>query len=192
MGGASGGTGLPDGFHAIIEKYDTNGVLQWTETSTGPNGALPFGGPLVDAGGNCYVAGWFQTSTVFGTNALTGLGYWDFFLAKVRFSPLALGIGRSNALPQLSVYGDLGIRFALEGIDEITFHKVLRDLMKDPAFARPLQIQAQPPRPQQRPPSSQNDDSRSSSSHSFWGRTFELSDWVLPVRFTDLFGNFAD
>ena len=42
-----------------------------------------------------------------------------------------------------------GIRFALEGIDEITFHKVLRDLMKDPAFARPLQIQAQPPKPHQ-------------------------------------------
>ena len=40
-----------------------------------------------------------------------------------------------------------GIRFALEGIDEITFAKVLRDLMKDPAFARPLQIQAQPPKP---------------------------------------------
>ena len=38
-----------------------------------------------------------------------------------------------------------GIRFALEGIDEITFHKVLRDLMKDAAFARPLQILAQPP-----------------------------------------------
>ena len=40
-----------------------------------------------------------------------------------------------------------GIRFALEGIDEITFHRVLRDLMHDPAFARPLQVQAQPPRP---------------------------------------------
>lgn len=43
-----------------------------------------------------------------------------------------------------------GIRFALEGIDEITFHKVLRDLMKDAAFARPLQVQAQPPKPPQR------------------------------------------
>ncbi len=41
-----------------------------------------------------------------------------------------------------------GIRFALEGIDEITFARVLRDLMKDPAFARPLQVQAEPPRPQ--------------------------------------------
>ena len=41
-----------------------------------------------------------------------------------------------------------GIRFALEGTDEITFAKVLRDLMKDPAFARPLQVQAEPPRPQ--------------------------------------------
>ena len=38
-----------------------------------------------------------------------------------------------------------GIRFALEGIDEITFAKVMRDLMKDPAFARPLQVQAQLP-----------------------------------------------
>ncbi|GGJ73349.1 hypothetical protein [Deinococcus aquiradiocola] len=42
-----------------------------------------------------------------------------------------------------------GIRFALEGIDEITFHRVLRDLMTDPAFARPLQVQATPPRPRQ-------------------------------------------
>ena len=40
-----------------------------------------------------------------------------------------------------------GIRFALEGIDEITFAKVLRDLMKDPAFTRPLQVQAEPPKP---------------------------------------------
>jgi hypothetical protein len=40
-----------------------------------------------------------------------------------------------------------GIRFALEGIDEITFYKVLRDLMKDPAFAAPLQVLAQPPKP---------------------------------------------
>jgi hypothetical protein len=38
-----------------------------------------------------------------------------------------------------------GIRFALEGIDEITFYKVLRDLMKDPAFSPPLQVIAQPP-----------------------------------------------
>ena len=37
-----------------------------------------------------------------------------------------------------------GIRFALEGIDEITFAKVLRDVMHDTAFARPLQIQGQP------------------------------------------------
>lgn len=138
VGGASGGTGLPDGFQAIIAKYDTNGVLQWTETSTGPNGALPFGGPLVDAGGNCYVAGWFQTSTVFGTNALTGLGYWDFFLAKVRFSPLALGIGRSNALPQLSVYGDLGIRFALEYVPAFAAINNWQPLVTNTLTSNPL------------------------------------------------------
>ncbi len=45
-----------------------------------------------------------------------------------------------------------GIRFTLEGIDEITFAKVLRDLMKDPAFARPLSVQAEPPSPQPHTP----------------------------------------
>lgn len=39
-----------------------------------------------------------------------------------------------------------GIRFVLEGIDELTFVRVLNDLMHDPAFARPLQVQAQPPK----------------------------------------------
>jgi hypothetical protein len=39
-----------------------------------------------------------------------------------------------------------GIRFALQGVDELTYVRVLRDLMTDPAFARPLQVQAQPPR----------------------------------------------
>lgn len=39
-----------------------------------------------------------------------------------------------------------GIRFVLEGIDELTFVRVLNDLMHDPAFAKPLQVQAQPPK----------------------------------------------
>ncbi|GAA0504257.1 hypothetical protein [Deinococcus depolymerans] len=41
----------------------------------------------------------------------------------------------------------LGIAFTLSGVDELTFTRVLRDLMHDPAFRRPLQVQAQEPRP---------------------------------------------
>ena len=39
-----------------------------------------------------------------------------------------------------------GIAFSLEGVDEPTFMRVLRDLTRDAAFAKPLQVQAQPPR----------------------------------------------
>ncbi|MFB9990743.1 hypothetical protein ACFFLM_01905 [Deinococcus oregonensis] len=41
----------------------------------------------------------------------------------------------------------LGIAFALAGVDELTFTRILRDLMHDPAFRRPLQVQAEEPRP---------------------------------------------
>ncbi|MDB5045063.1 MAG: hypothetical protein JWQ08_1113 [Deinococcus sp.] len=40
----------------------------------------------------------------------------------------------------------LGIAFALAGVDELTFTRILRDVMHDPAFRRPLQVQAQEPR----------------------------------------------
>ncbi|MGX9686350.1 hypothetical protein ACTQ9L_04295 [Deinococcus wulumuqiensis] len=40
-----------------------------------------------------------------------------------------------------------GIAFTLDGVDELTFARILRDVMDDPAFRRPLQIQAQEPRP---------------------------------------------
>lgn len=39
-----------------------------------------------------------------------------------------------------------GIAFTLDGVDDATFMRILRDLTHDAAFARPLQIQAQPPR----------------------------------------------
>lgn len=40
-----------------------------------------------------------------------------------------------------------GIAFTLDGVDELTFTRILRDVLHDPAFRRPLQIQAQEPRP---------------------------------------------
>ncbi|WP_221089509.1 hypothetical protein [Deinococcus aquaedulcis] len=40
----------------------------------------------------------------------------------------------------------LGISFVLEGLDELAFTRVLRDVLHDPAFRRPLQVQVQEPR----------------------------------------------
>lgn len=42
-----------------------------------------------------------------------------------------------------------GIAFTLDGTDDLTFARILRDLMHDDAFRRPLQIQAEEPRPGQ-------------------------------------------
>lgn len=39
-----------------------------------------------------------------------------------------------------------GITFTLDGVDELTFARVLNDLMHDPAFKKPLQVQAREPR----------------------------------------------
>ncbi|MEI7940217.1 MAG: leucine-rich repeat protein, partial [Verrucomicrobiota bacterium] len=81
----TGGTGsaiIPGAFNVVIARYDSNGVVQWPPDATSTL-ALPWAGPMVDAGGNCYVAGWFQTNAVFGTNTITGPGYFDYFLAKL-------------------------------------------------------------------------------------------------------------
>jgi len=119
-GGTNGVTapGGFTGFKAVVTKYNSNGVAQWTQSSTGTN-ALVFGGPLLDAKGNCYVAGMFQTTATFGTNALTGLGCLDYFLAKVGFTPLTLGIACSNTVPALSVSGEISNRFALEYVSAL-------------------------------------------------------------------------
>lgn len=39
-----------------------------------------------------------------------------------------------------------GIAFTLDGIDDLTFAQILRDLLHDDAFKKPLQVQAQEPR----------------------------------------------
>jgi hypothetical protein len=114
VGGATGGIGVPAGFKAWVVKYNSNGGVQWEQFSAGTNGTVVFAGPRVDTGGNCYVAGWFQTNAVFGNTTLTGQGAWDFFLAKLGRTPLTLGIAWSNTLPWLSVSGDISNRFALE------------------------------------------------------------------------------
>ncbi|GGK97709.1 hypothetical protein [Deinococcus radiotolerans] len=39
-----------------------------------------------------------------------------------------------------------GVAFTLDGVDDLTFTRILRDVLRDPIFARPLQVQAQEPR----------------------------------------------
>ena len=80
--GGAGSALIPGAFNVVIARYDSNGVVQWPPDATSTL-ALPWAGPMVDAGGNCYLAGWFQTNAVFGTNTITGPGYFDYFLAKL-------------------------------------------------------------------------------------------------------------
>ncbi len=71
---------------AIVAKYDAAGILQWTHSASSA-AADPVGSIAaqcsVDASGNCYLAGIYQTATTFGTNVLQPVGYWNFFLAKL-------------------------------------------------------------------------------------------------------------
>ena len=53
----------------------------------------------------------------------------------------------SSGIPSGSPEPRLGIAFRLAGVDELTFTRILRDVMHDPAFRRPLQVQAEEPRP---------------------------------------------
>ena len=82
-GGFDGIGVLPDSFQTVVAAYDTNGIERWMQSSTGTNGALSFSGPLVDAAGNCYVAGWYQGQATFGPNVLESGGVWNYFLAKL-------------------------------------------------------------------------------------------------------------
>ncbi len=140
VGGASGGTGIPAGFNVVVAKYDTNGVAQWEQSSNGTNGALAFAGPVLDTSGDCYVAGWFQTNVTFGEHTLAGNGYWSFFLAKLGFSPLVLGITWSNSMPWLSVSGETGSRFTLEYVPALTVSNNWQGFLTNTLSSTPFTI----------------------------------------------------
>jgi hypothetical protein len=105
------------GWDIVVAKYSPDGVVQWAQRAGGTNDEIGFGGFAIDAVNSCYVAGWFQGASVFGTNTLQAQGYLDVFLAKLA-EPLAaaptLGIAWSNSVPQLSVGGSIGGRYALD------------------------------------------------------------------------------
>ncbi|MCX6927117.1 MAG: hypothetical protein NT154_28515, partial [Verrucomicrobia bacterium] len=70
------------GSDIFVAKYDAAGNFKWVQTAGGSLGdaALRL---AADAGGTCYVAGWFQWIPAFGTNLLQAQGFRDVFLAKL-------------------------------------------------------------------------------------------------------------
>ncbi len=67
-----------------------------------------------------------------------GSGYLDFFLAKLGFAPLTLGIEWSNSLPRLSVSGEIGNRFALEYVPAFTAFNNWQPLLTNTVTTSPL------------------------------------------------------
>ncbi len=71
---------------ALVAKYDPAGTFQWANSASGPpaNPVPSIAAKCaVDAAGNSYLAGWYQTTTTFGTNVLQPKGSWSYFLAKL-------------------------------------------------------------------------------------------------------------
>lgn len=87
VGALGSGVTSPNGTgSAMVAKYDPDGTLQWDYSASGAAGN-PFSSlaakVAVDSAGNCFLAGWYQTATAFGTNVLQPQSYWNFFLTKL-------------------------------------------------------------------------------------------------------------
>ena len=88
------------GSQAAIAKYSSSGTLQWTYSANNspasPVGSL-VGQCAVDSAGHCYLDGWYQVSTSFGTNTLQPQEAWNFFLTEVALN-LAIVPSGSNVI----------------------------------------------------------------------------------------------
>jgi len=128
---------------AMVAKYDPSGTLQWANSAKGPSTIPDFSITTkcaIDAVGNCYIAGWYRTNTTFGTNVLQPQpqAYWNYFLAKVGFAPLTLGIELSNSLPRLSVSGEISNRFVLEYVSALAASNNWQSLFTNTLTSNPL------------------------------------------------------
>jgi len=64
----------------FVAKFDSDGALEWVKETQSQEAQ---GADIaVDKTGNCYVTGYFRTSTEIGTNTLASSGFFDLFLAK--------------------------------------------------------------------------------------------------------------
>ena len=72
---SAGGTDI------FLAKYDSSGTLLWARTAGG-TGDDRGNAVVVDAGGNCYVTGYFAGTASFGGSSLVSTGFADVFAAK--------------------------------------------------------------------------------------------------------------
>ena len=73
---------VSNGWYAVVAKYDAAGAAEWVEYASATGMTLPMR-VVVDAGGDCYVTGWYQGIAIFGTNVLQSAGLYNQFLAKL-------------------------------------------------------------------------------------------------------------
>jgi len=66
---------------AFVAKYTGAGEVAWVSAAGGP-GSDAGSGIAVDKQGNCHVAGFFESTAIFGSEHLTAPGSRDVFLAK--------------------------------------------------------------------------------------------------------------
>lgn len=66
----------------LLVKYDSSGSVVWARSAGGMSWDTPQA-IAVDATGNSYIAGYYQSpSLTFGSEIFTNAGVYDFFLAK--------------------------------------------------------------------------------------------------------------
>ena len=65
----------------FIAKYDSNGILKWTQQEGG-TGFDEAWGITVEDTGNIFITGFFENGAVFGLDTLTSAGLYDIFIAK--------------------------------------------------------------------------------------------------------------
>src|SRR5262249_53344050 len=70
---------------AFVAKYDPAGVFEMGYSISPSPGVIPsiLAKVCADSTGNVFLAGWYQGTATFGTNALQPQGYWNFFLTKL-------------------------------------------------------------------------------------------------------------
>ncbi len=66
---------------AFLCQFNARGEQQWVQQAGG-NGKTQSAGLTVNQDGQCWVAGYFETTAYFDTNELSSEGFFDFFLAK--------------------------------------------------------------------------------------------------------------
>lgn len=65
----------------FLVKYNTGGIVQWTQKAGGSGSDRP-GGIEVDINGNVYLTGYFSGTATFGTVSMISAGNYDIFIAK--------------------------------------------------------------------------------------------------------------